>query len=123
MSLQRGEESTRRPRDLTSPLQRRRMIGAGDLTWPLPVAAAVVDVGGDGDLDLVSVTSLFVPEGEVVVPRHRHQCSLQTRLRKRQLYGPHWRETLSRDALPGAGPQTTETMSQSVPTGDVPRLP
>ena len=75
------------------------------------VSAEVLDVGSDGDLDLVSVTSLFVPEGEVVIPRHRHQCSLQTRLRKRQLYGPHWRETLSE-----AVRQTTAAVSGTVPS-------
>ena len=75
-------------------------------------------MGGDGDLDLVSVTSLFVPEGEVVIPRHRHQCSLQTRLRKHQLYGPHWRETLpSQDTLSEAG---QDTVSETVPTEDSP---
>ncbi|XP_043242206.1 uncharacterized protein LOC122391926 [Amphibalanus amphitrite] len=79
------------------------------------VTAEVLDVGADGDLDLVSVTSLFVPEGEVVIPRHRHQCSLQTRLRKRQLYGPHWRETLSEAVQP-----TTAAVPESVPTGDTP---
>ena len=96
-----------------------------DLTPSVPSTAEVLDVGSDGDLDLVSVTSLFVPEGEVVVPRHKHQCSLQTRLRKRQLYGPHWREEMTPDdpVAEAVREGTAAETAGTVPTEETPPAP